>query len=99
VVFTSMVSKETNQDPRVVQARKQLGAGGARYQKEFDDLYQKVYAEKQSALAGAFDSIHSVERAREVGSIDDIITLAELRPHLARKVAEGMKRFSPPGSR
>jgi acetyl/propionyl-CoA carboxylase alpha subunit/acetyl-CoA carboxylase carboxyltransferase component len=99
VVFPSMVSKETNQDPRVVQARKQLGAGGARYQKEFDDLYQKVYAEKQSALAGAFDSIHSVERAREVGSIDDIITLAELRPHLARKVAEGMKRFSPPGSR
>jgi len=98
VVFPSLVSKETNQDPRVVQARKQLGSGGARYQKEFDALYQKVYAEKQSALAGTFDSIHSVQRAREVGSIDDIIKLAELRPHLVRKVAEGMKRFSPPGS-
>jgi len=102
VVFPSLVSKETNQDPRVVQARKQLGSGGsggAGYQKEFDALYQKVYAEKQNALAGAFDSIHSVQRAREVGSIDDIISLAELRPHLVRKVAEGMKRFSPPGSR
>ena len=99
VVFPSLVSKETNQDPRVKQARKRLVASGARFQKEFDELYQKVYAERQSALAGSFDSIHSVERARDVGSIDEIITLAELRPHLARKVAEGMKRFSPPGSR
>jgi acetyl-CoA carboxylase carboxyltransferase component len=99
VVFPSRVAKEANQDTRVVQARKRLGSSGAGYQKEFDDLYQKVYAEKQSALAHAFDSIHSVERAREVGSIDDIITLAQLRPHLARKVAEGMRRFSPPGSR
>jgi acetyl-CoA carboxylase carboxyltransferase component len=99
VVFPSQVAKETNQDPRVVKARKQLGSGGARYQKDFDELYQKVYAEKQSALAQAFDSIHSVERAREVGSIDDIITLAELRPHLVQKIAEGMKRLSPPGSR
>lgn len=73
--------------------------GGARYRKEFDELYQMVYAEKQSALAQAFDSIHSVERACEVGSIDDIITLAELRPYLVRKVDEGMKRFYPPGSR
>jgi len=99
VVFPRMVSKETNQDPRVEKARMQLGSGGARYRKEFDELYQKVYAEKQSALAQQFDSIHSVERAREVGSIDDIITLAQLRPYLVRKVAEGMKRFSPPGSR
>jgi len=99
VVFPSLVSKQTNQDPRVAKARKQLGYGGVRYQKEFDELYQKVYAEKQNALAGAFDSIHSVERAREVGSIDEIITLAQLRPHLAQKVAEGMKRFTPPGSR
>jgi acetyl-CoA carboxylase carboxyltransferase component len=99
VVFPSRVAKETNQDPRVVEARRQLGSRGSRYQKEFDELYQKVYAEKQSALAHAFDSIHSVQRAREVGSIDEIITLAQLRPHLIRKVAEGMKRFPPPGNR
>lgn len=95
VVFPSQVFKETNLDPRVAQARKQLRSGRAYYQKDFDELYQKVYAEKQSALAQKFDSIHSVERARRVGSIDDIISLAELRPYLVRKVEEGMQRFSP----
>ena len=95
VVFPSQVFKETNLDPRVDQARKQLRSGRAYYQKDFDELYQKVYAEKQSALAQKFDSTHSVERARRVGSIDDIVSLAELRPYLVRKVEEGMQRFSP----
>jgi acetyl-CoA carboxylase carboxyltransferase component len=99
VVFPSLVAKETNQDPRVEEARKQLVSGGARYQKDFDELYQKVHAEKQNALAATFDTIHSVQRAREVGSIDDIISLGELRPYLAGKLAEGMNRFSPPGNR
>jgi hypothetical protein len=40
-----------------------------------------------------------VQRARQVGSIDDIITVAQLRPHLVHKVAEGVRRFSPPGNR
>jgi uncharacterized protein YheU (UPF0270 family) len=43
-VFPDQVFKETNLDPRVDQARKQLRSGRAYYQKDFDELYQKVYA-------------------------------------------------------
>jgi acetyl/propionyl-CoA carboxylase alpha subunit/acetyl-CoA carboxylase carboxyltransferase component len=99
VVFPSQVANETNLDPRIAKARKRLQSGRAYYQKDFDELYQKVYAEKQGALAQEFDSIHSVQRARKVGSIDEIISLAELRPYLVGKIEEGIKHFSPPGSR
>ncbi|MBN2551263.1 MAG: ATP-grasp domain-containing protein [Spirochaetales bacterium] len=96
VVFSGRVVKETNLDPRIVEARTKLSSSGAGFQRQFDELFHAVHAEKRSALARQFDSIHSVQRARQVGSIDEIITLAELRPHLIRKVTEGMKRFSPP---
>ena len=44
VVFPDQVFKETNLDPRVDQARKQLRSGRAYYQKDFDEPCQKVYA-------------------------------------------------------
>ena len=62
-------------------------------QKEFDDLFKKVHAEKQTALAQRFDQIHSVERAKTVGSIHAIIFPAQLRPYLIKRIASGMKQF------
>ena len=38
--------------------------------------------EKQAEVATEFDRIHSVERARDVGSLGDIIEPRTLRPHL-----------------
>ena len=96
VVFPSRVLKAANLDPRVQQARRQLRSEGGRFQKEFDELFEKVYAEKQNSLAHEFDSIHSVDRALRVGSVDAIISLAELRSHIAAKVIEGINRLSPP---
>ena len=67
---------------------------GPTIRKTSTNCIRRCTLRKQSALAQKFDSIHSVERARRVGSIDDIISLAELRPYLVRKVEEGMQRFS-----
>jgi len=52
-----------------------------------------VHAEKQTALAQQFDQIHSVERAKKVGSIDDIIPPCQLRPYLIQAVEEGMAGY------
>ncbi len=84
VVFPALVAKETEADPRVAQARREVGR--AFYRKDFDELYRRVYAEKQSELARRFDAVHSVQRAREVGSIDDIVRIADLRPYLVARL-------------
>ena len=49
-----------------------------------------------SELAAKFDSIHSVERAREVGSIDDIITPASLRKYIVNVLAADADAMAPP---
>ena len=39
-------------------------------------------------LAQKFDDIHSVQRAKDVGSIDDIITANSLRTFLIKQLAD-----------
>ncbi len=90
VVFPGQVLKETYADPRIREAQSRLQADRAGYQKEFDGLFRQVQAEKQSELARRFDGVHSVERARQVGSIDAIIRPAELRPYVIRRLKEGL---------
>ncbi len=89
VVFPGMVRKETFAEKRVAQAQRELRQGNGMSQKQFDELVQTVQAEKQAALAQRFDSIHSVERARRVGSIDEIISVRQLRPYLANQIGNG----------
>jgi acetyl-CoA carboxylase carboxyltransferase component len=91
VVFPGQVMKETYADPRIVDAQRALRQEGGISQHEYDELFQQVHREKQQALAQRFDSIHSVERAREVGSIDAIVRPEALRPYLIRRIAEGMQ--------
>ena len=47
-----------------------------------ESVLREVTLEKQAATALEFDSIHTVERAREVGSLAEIFAPAELRPKL-----------------
>lgn len=42
----------------------------------------EIEAQVTQRLAQKFDEIHSVQRAKDVGSIDDIITAASIRPFL-----------------
>ena len=42
-------------------------------------------------LAAKFDSIHSIQRAVEVGSVSSIVAAADLRPYLIEAIERGMK--------
>jgi acetyl-CoA carboxylase carboxyltransferase component len=92
VVFPSLVLKETYHDPVVAQAEEKLKTGRRFSQKDFDEIFRRVHTEKQAALAARFDNIHSVERAKKVGSIDAIITVKELRPYVVQRIEAGMKK-------
>ncbi|MBN2442000.1 MAG: ATP-grasp domain-containing protein [Spirochaetales bacterium] len=82
VVFPRQVLKNTYADPVIIEAQKHLSSGLPSDQKNYEELFQQVYSEKQRELAKEFDSVHTVERAQKVGSIDDIITPSQARPYL-----------------
>ncbi|WP_338836168.1 carboxyl transferase domain-containing protein [Gordonia polyisoprenivorans] len=86
VVFAGEVGKRTAADARVreVEARLAHASGADRpaINAELADIRQSVRAEKISELAAEFDSVHSIRRAVEVGSVDAVIDAAELRPRI-----------------
>ena len=41
-------------------------------------------------MAAEFDRVHSIQRAVEVGSVDAIISPAELRPRIIEAVERGL---------
>jgi len=45
-----------------------------------------VLLEKQSELAAEFDAVHSVERARDVGSLHALVEPARMRAHLIEEL-------------
>jgi acetyl-CoA carboxylase carboxyltransferase component len=87
VVFPSLVLKETYQDSQVMKAQEKLKTDAGFTQKDFEEIFRRVHTEKQTALAARFDRIHCVERARQVGSIDAIVTVKDLRPYIADRIA------------
>ena len=48
----------------------------------FDRLRRDVTIEKRAEVAAEFDSIHTVERAKRVGSLEEIIQARGIRPML-----------------
>jgi hypothetical protein len=56
----------------------------------FEQALSEVTLEKQAELAAEFDRIHTVERAREVGSLEAIVPLARLRAHLIAQLEQGL---------
>lgn len=82
VVFPRAVTQDTEKDPRVQEAGRKLKEDAEFTQLEYNEVYQQVHAEKQAELATRFDKIHSVERAKQVGSIDEIIPASQLRQYV-----------------
>ncbi|NLE97398.1 MAG: fused acetyl/propionyl-CoA carboxylase subunit alpha/methylmalonyl-CoA decarboxylase subunit alpha, partial [Propionibacterium sp.] len=86
VVFARDVAKRTASDTRVrgLEGRLQGGAPDERaaLSGELDDLRGEVRAEKIGEIAAEFDGIHNIHRAVEVGSVDAVISTAELRPSI-----------------
>ena len=68
------------------------GAERQRLRAERDALWAEVRSEKLGEFAAEFDSIHSIERAVEVGSVERIVAPAQLRPYLIDAVERGMQR-------
>ena len=53
---------------------------------ELSDARAAVRAEKISEVAAEFDAVHSIHRAVQVGSVDKVISLAELRPGIVATI-------------
>jgi acetyl-CoA carboxylase carboxyltransferase component len=100
VVFAADVRKRTAADPQVAglqTAIAQATADGddgraSRLRAELASVWPSVHAEKLGQVADEFDSQHSIERARAVGSVQAIVPAARLRPYLIDAVQRGMRR-------
>jgi hypothetical protein len=55
-------------------------------------MFKAVTAGKRGELAEKFDSIHTVQRAMQVGSVDCVIQADGLRPYLIEAVERGINR-------
>jgi acetyl-CoA carboxylase carboxyltransferase component len=90
VVFTRDVTAATRSDPRIVALEERIedaadGVGASETRRQ-----------KMGELAAKFDSIHSIQRAVEVGSVNSIVAAADLRPYLIEAIERGMARVSEP---
>ncbi|GAA4471358.1 biotin carboxylase N-terminal domain-containing protein [Rhodococcus olei] len=97
VVFTREVNSRTAADPAVRDLEARLAAAGddaQRAQLRVDLAAERatVRNAKLGEVAAEFESIHNIERAREVGSVHAIVPAAELRPRLVAAVERGMGR-------
>ena len=94
VVFVGDVRRKVEDDQRIVELRRRIAEADAAEKTqllhEFDELYAAVQAEKRGDVADTFDRVHSVQRAKDVGSIDHIIPVAELRPYLVDAIERGI---------
>jgi acetyl/propionyl-CoA carboxylase alpha subunit/acetyl-CoA carboxylase carboxyltransferase component len=96
VVFAGEVEKRVSADPRVrdVDARvaDATGADRSRLVVELAALRAAVRPEKIGEVAAEFDGVHDIHRAVRVGSVDEVIPAARLRP----RVIEAIEHWSPP---
>ncbi|GAB2810009.1 biotin carboxylase N-terminal domain-containing protein [Actinoallomurus bryophytorum] len=93
VVFSGEVNNRTATDPRVTELQARItetsGAERAALGTRLAEVQSSVRAEKLGEVAAEFDRVHSIERAVEVGSVDAIISAAELRPRIIEAIEHG----------
>jgi acetyl-CoA carboxylase carboxyltransferase component len=96
VVFAREVDGRTRSDERVRTLERRLEeaepAERLALRTRLAALAEQVRAEKLGEVAHEFDSVHSVRRAQQVGSVHRIIPAERLRPYLVDAVERGMKR-------
>jgi acetyl-CoA carboxylase carboxyltransferase component len=94
VVFATDVDVRTASDPRVVELEARIasavGTERAVLVSGLADVRASVRAEKLGEIAAEFDSVHSIQRAQRVGSVDSIIRPGELRPRIIAAVERGL---------
>jgi acetyl-CoA carboxylase carboxyltransferase component len=87
VVFAREARARAARDPHVVELRRAAESGNGEARSRYETALQQARLEKQSELAAEFDAIHTVERAREVGSLEAIVEPETIRPYLIDQLA------------
>ena len=91
VVFSRDVRARALADPRVQALARRVGVSDdARV--AYERTLAEVTLEKQAQVAEEFDAIHSVQRAREVGSLEEIVSPLDMRPYLIGLLEEEAER-------
>jgi acetyl/propionyl-CoA carboxylase alpha subunit/acetyl-CoA carboxylase carboxyltransferase component len=95
-VFAREVQARTDNDPHVGELRTRIAAAdpdeAGSLRAALAETSERVRSEKLGEVADEFDAIHTIQRARRVGSVDAIIPAAELRPYVIRAVERGLAR-------
>jgi acetyl/propionyl-CoA carboxylase alpha subunit/acetyl-CoA carboxylase carboxyltransferase component len=90
VVFTGQVDQRTAADSRIIELTTRLagtsGVAAAELGARLAESRVAVRAEKLGEVAAEFDRIHDIHRAVEVGSVDAVVNVAELRPHIIKAI-------------
>ena len=89
VVFARDVQGQTAADPRVLEVEKRVRTSGSatpEMREQLDRIRAEVSLEKQAEIAERFDSIHTVERALEVGSLSKIVEPEKMRAFLIEEL-------------
>ena len=90
------MNARTDNDPRIRAVKDRIAEAGptvvAALRTELDSLRRAVHTEKLGDVGDEFERIHSIERAKEVGSIHAIIPASRLRPYLVEALERGMGR-------
>jgi acetyl/propionyl-CoA carboxylase alpha subunit/acetyl-CoA carboxylase carboxyltransferase component len=87
VVFSRDVRARAAADPRVRAAQPGRNAS-EEARARFERVLEEVRLEKQAELAEEFDRIHSVQRAKEVGSLESIVPARQMRAFLIGQLRE-----------
>jgi acetyl-CoA carboxylase carboxyltransferase component len=87
VVFTREVRARALADPKVAELERSARVRPSPAARErFERALAEAMLEQQAEVAAEFDAIHTVDRARQVGSLSEIVNPAEMRAYLVREV-------------
>lgn len=88
VVFPREVRARVATDSRVQALRAKVESKpSVELRSELERLRQEVLIEKRAEVGAEFDAVHSVQRAKEVGSLESIVDAKNIRPYLAGLIA------------
>ncbi len=94
VVFAGEVEKRTSADARVQEVEGRIaeatGPERSRLVVELADLRATVRPEKIGEVAAEFDAVHDIHRAVRVGSVDEVVPVARLRPRVIEAIERGL---------
>lgn len=94
VVFAGEVEKRTSADTRVREVEGRIadakGPDRGRLVVELAELRTAVRSEKIGEVAAEFDGVHDIHRAVRVGSVDEVVSVARLRPRVIEAIRQGL---------